>query len=291
MFTLLFLFIQVLELFLPVLENPESVDLMTTQELLGDISSLSSNGSKSSSQDKDFIQSLYSPNSPLPSPSTPTTSNNRKRKFAYSTEVDLYSGDGKRPLTTSSPKPLGASSDNDEEDHFGDMGGAKARSKRNLFKSSKANKANYSMPVRCTSPPTFQLSSQQNRRASLPHNLKIPIITITRSSPSPDPNHPDYPEFFETENYMETKRMSTSTESSAGAATKEMDIDKESFKPSATSENDDSSLEIVYDQRDEAMEDLNTTGELEDIIMTAQTSEEKANIINFMEAQSKKKTS
>ena len=36
-----------------------------------------------------------------------------------------------------------------------------------------------------------------NRRASLPHNLKIPVITITAPSPSPDINDPDYPEFFQ----------------------------------------------------------------------------------------------
>ena len=38
---------------------------------------------------------------------------------------------------------------------------------------------------------------KSNRRASLPHNLKIPLITITAPSPSPDINDPDYPEFFQ----------------------------------------------------------------------------------------------
>jgi hypothetical protein len=38
---------------------------------------------------------------------------------------------------------------------------------------------------------------KSNRRASLPHNLKIPVIIFTPPSPSPDINDPDYPEFFQ----------------------------------------------------------------------------------------------
>ena len=46
----------------------------------------------------------------------------------------------------------------------------------------------------------------------MPSNMKMPIIKVTPSSPSPDPNHPDYPEFFEDKLYLEhvssnTKRM------------------------------------------------------------------------------------
>ena len=33
--------------------------------------------------------------------------------------------------------------------------------------------------------------------------MKMPIIKVTPSSPSPDPNHPDYPEFFEDKLYLE----------------------------------------------------------------------------------------
>ena len=32
--------------------------------------------------------------------------------------------------------------------------------------------------------------------------MKMPIIKVTPSSPSPDPNHPDYPEFFEDKLYL-----------------------------------------------------------------------------------------
>ena len=37
----------------------------------------------------------------------------------------------------------------------------------------------------------------------MPPNMKMPIIKVTPSSPSPDPNHPDYPEFFEDRLYLE----------------------------------------------------------------------------------------
>ena len=37
----------------------------------------------------------------------------------------------------------------------------------------------------------------------MPPNMKMPIIKVTPSSPSPDPNHPDYPEFFEDKLYLD----------------------------------------------------------------------------------------
>jgi len=43
----------------------------------------------------------------------------------------------------------------------------------------------------------------KERRKSMPPNMKMPIIKVTPSSPSPDPNHPDYPEFFEDRLYLE----------------------------------------------------------------------------------------
>ena len=42
----------------------------------------------------------------------------------------------------------------------------------------------------------------KERRRSMPPNMKMPIIKVTPSSPSPDPNHPDYPEFFEDKLYL-----------------------------------------------------------------------------------------
>jgi len=36
--------------------------------------------------------------------------------------------------------------------------------------------------------------------------MKMPLIKVTPSSPSPDPNHPDYPEFFEDRVFLEQQR-------------------------------------------------------------------------------------
>ena len=49
--------------------------------------------------------------------------------------------------------------------------------------------------------PELVLMSKE-RRKSMPSNMKMPIIKVTPSSPSPDPNHPDYPEFFEDPLYL-----------------------------------------------------------------------------------------
>jgi hypothetical protein len=43
----------------------------------------------------------------------------------------------------------------------------------------------------------------KERRKSMPSNMKMLIIKVTPSSPSPDPNHPDYPEFFEGKLYLD----------------------------------------------------------------------------------------
>jgi hypothetical protein len=46
------------------------------------------------------------------------------------------------------------------------------------------------------------VSMSMERRKLMPYNMKMPIIRVTPSSPSPDPNHPDYPEFFEDKLYL-----------------------------------------------------------------------------------------
>ena len=57
----------------------------------------------------------------------------------------------------------------------------------------------------------------------MPYNMKMPIIKVTPSSPSPDPNHPDYPEFFEDKLYLE--HISKTTNESEND--KKSDIEKE----------------------------------------------------------------
>ena len=58
----------------------------------------------------------------------------------------------------------------------------------------------------------------------MPSNMKMPIIKVTPSSPSPDPNHPDYPEFFEDKLYLDhVSKKATDKESD----TKQNEIVKE----------------------------------------------------------------
>ena len=63
----------------------------------------------------------------------------------------------------------------------------------------------------------------KERRKSMPSNMKMPIIKVTPSSPSPDPNHPDYPEFFEDKLYLEHVSKTTKDNESD----KKSDIEKE----------------------------------------------------------------
>ena len=58
----------------------------------------------------------------------------------------------------------------------------------------------------------------------MPSNMKMPIIKVTPSSPSPDPNHPDYPEFFEDKLYLDHVSKKTTDKESD---TKQNEIKKE----------------------------------------------------------------
>ncbi len=80
--------------------------------------------------------------------------------------------------------------------------------------------------------------------ATRTYYLQIPLILFC--SPSPDPNHPDYPEFFEDRLYLESSRnLSSSTEESnvGGSVGQEnssreavMETDSSPFKVRATFE-------------------------------------------------------
>jgi len=79
--------------------------------------------------------------------------------------------------------------------------------RRKMFARSKSGKTCYSMPV----PNESDLTTMpKERRKSMPSNMKMPVIKVTPSSPSPDPNHPDYPEFFEDKLYLELTNRSNS---------------------------------------------------------------------------------
>ncbi|QQP41581.1 Uncharacterized protein FKW44_016000 [Caligus rogercresseyi] len=102
------------------------------------------------------------------------------------------------------------------------------------------------------------------RRASLPYNFKIPAITITPSSPCMDPNHPNYPEFYEGKFYVESMKNYSSSASQ-----------------SVEDENNEGDIEEVVD--------LDSTPELDVIFQNASTGTERENCINFAKSKRRKK--
>ncbi|XP_040576764.1 protein artemis [Lepeophtheirus salmonis] len=128
------------------------------------------------------------------------------------------------------------------------------KSKTNLNPNSKSEEYTFVNPL------NEDISIKKSRRASLPHNLKIPSITITPSSPSLDPSHPNYPEFYEGKFYIESsKNVSTS-------------ISIEEEEPSL---------------KDTEVEDLDSTPELDVIFHSAKTASERKNCINFAKNRNK----
>merc|ERR1711884_462419 len=85
-----------------------------------------------------------------------------------------------------------------------DVSSSVSADRRRMFAKSKSVKNCCSMPVPKDSPPDLATENiSRERRRSMPPNMRMPIIKVTPSSPSPDPNHPDYPEFFEDKLYLE----------------------------------------------------------------------------------------
>ena len=143
-----------------------------------------------------------------------------------------------------------------------------------------------------------------HNRASLPHNWKIPEIKIIPSSPCLDPNHPDYPEFFEDKIYLESK---TSSESGAVSdvksadepeSTNETTCDNLDTTPTRIAPNSKSnkaeessdSLEILSDsQTPSDSNELQSTPELDVIIAKAKNTTERQNCINFAKNEAKRK--
>lgn len=210
------------------------------------------------------------------------------------------------PNKRQSTGPLSMESSDEELDE----GTRLAKTKRLVFQRSRTDKGANSMP-----PDTFAkkvVGDKGNRRASLPHNLKIPVITITPSSPSPDINDPDYPEFFQDKPYLESKNwfMSTSVDSAAGddlkmvtdgtssaggslESTKE--IVSSGFSVSAPSCQTDFFLPIdskslvstvsLSDTEDFDM--LNSTPEFDEILASAKSERELLNCLKFAEHENK----
>ena len=172
-------------------------------------------------------------------------------------------------------------------------------SKRNQFKMSKRGRAAESMPApvikKCKSlyggDVSVGVTNNKARRASLPHNLKIPEIRITPSSPSPDPNHPDYPEFYNMPIYLQTKKSSSEsstkrneTENNSSSSSLEVTFDTTTLR-----DVEDEDVIMVEDPDRDQDQDLDDTLELEDLLESVGgDSEERQNILKYQEGQAKR---
>ena len=185
-----------------------------------------------------------------------------------------------------------------------------AKSKRLIFQRSRQDKGANSMPSESWA--KIERGEKSNRRASLPHNLKIPVIIFTPPSPSPDINDPDYPEFFQDRPYLESKvncmstsvdddiatKMVTETSATSGSleSTKEMvsggfglstascrndDVYLRLRSKSFTSTVDTESLSDDDDEEDYDM--VQSTPEFDEILSNARTEREILNCLKFKE--------
>ena len=166
------------------------------------------------------------------------------------------------------------------------------------FHRSKSAKISASMPTESKAP--HSVATPQNRRASLPHNLKIPAITITPSSPSPDPNHPDYPEFFQDRFYLETlnkcsesgeKTVNPESKGDIGERMKEkedeaiqgsgLEICYESIRDSVRNTRKSTPEMVEVSSDSESDEHMQSTPELDVIASTAANDVERENCSNY----------
>lgn len=304
-----------------LVDNSSSPELSSICDLSQKVDTTTSSGGHHR-RNLDLLENLKSPGSQKKSDS----GGGRKRKMLISFDVASAASCAKsaRHITFDAEDD---SSDCEEEEVSPLKALKAAHSKRMVFKKSRKDKGACSMPVTpsdewCDKNEEM-VYNKHNRRASLPHNLKIPAITITPSSPSPDPNHPDYPEFFEDRIYLETKNMSTSTEESSKSSNEQQSTSVDMFHTTTTTNNtsssttlaetdnndDSSSLEICFEsavttkstisddvvmledhgEDDNIDDEENSTPELDTVMAKAHNAEERRNCINYAEGQAAKR--
>ena len=100
----------------------------------------------------------------------------------------------------------------------------------------------------------------------MPPNMKMPIIKVTPSSPSPDPNHPDYPEFFEDKLYLGeyipfilnlSYEISLSEHVSKAQADIESEVSLDSFTLALDPDDSDEASDEALTKTDKDQSDIN----------------------------------
>jgi len=243
--------------------------------------------------------------------STSITSTNKERPIGFTNH------ERKRKLSiyiSPAHKSKTICDDNDNESSDEDEGSKTAHKKRKVFQQTSKRSGACSMPTSLF-PSDLEWQNRNvhlyNNRASLPHNLKIPEIRIIPSSPSLDPNDPDYPEFYEEKLYIESKNSSCSSSeikseenknlsssndnNSAAVSNPKFIIDNNNEKN--LSDKIDDTVEISNNEANRLVCDKTTISEEEstpslDIILAkSESEEERKNCLNFARKCLKRKIS
>ena len=208
--------------------------------------------------------------------------------------------------------------DNNDNESSDDEGQSKsAHKKRKIFQQTSKRSGAYSMPTSLF-PPNSDLEWQNknvhlyNNRASLPHNMKIPEIRIIPSSPSLDPNDPDYPEFYEEKLYIESKNSSCSSseikseeakvipspENQTSGTVSDPHFQIDNNNDQNINERKDYSIEIISSQENDLNGDCATncdeeqnTPDLDFILANVKDETERQNCLNFAKKELKRKLS
>ena len=204
---------------------------------------------------------------------------------------------------------------NDNESSDDDEGNKTANKKRKIFQQTSKRSGACSMPTSLFPDMEWQNKNVHlyNNRASLPHNLKIPEIRIIPSSPSLDPNDPDYPEFYEGKLYIESKNSSSSSseinksedirtinspKNHTSTATKDSRFNNDNNNDKRFEEKTDKEDEILYnnaniplDNHSTKSEEEEDTPELEFVLANVNNDTERQNCIKFAERELKRKLS
>ena len=280
-----------------IFEDPGSVKLVTNLEGMSDVGGYVPEKTeligreKSNNNLSEDTQKVFDNSNMMLNISKEQVEFNRKRMFSLNTQSEHQHD---------IPKKFDADSTDDDEDS-----NTCATKKRKCFRQSSKGFRMYSMPAS-----NLNINVQNknahlyNNRASLPHNMKVPEIKITPSSPCLDPNDPDYPEFHEGKLYLESKNSlllegSNDLNSKVSIRDAEKIYSSESTKESTveflqeTPKKSIKSFDTIELLSDSEMshsdcEELQSTPELDVVISKVKNETELKNCLKFAKNESKR---
>ena len=278
-------------------EGPCSVKLVTNLEGMSDVGCYVPEKTEFIGQEKfknnlsEDTQKVFDNSNVILNISNEPVEFNRKRMYTLNTQSEHGHN-----IT----KKLDTDSTDDDEDS-----NTCATKKRKCFGQSRKRSRMYSMPAS-----NLNINVQNknahlyNNRASLPHNMKIPEIKITPSTPCLDPNDPNYPEFHEGKLYLESKNSlllvgGNGLNSKVSIGDAEQIYSSESAKESTvqflqeTSKKSIKSFDTIELQSDSEMshsdcEELQSTPELDVVMSKVKNETELKNCLKFAKNETKR---